>query len=101
MVRYEVTVDVEPELAERLAGYMREKHIPEILRTGCFAAISFEQAGPARFRTSYVARTQADLDRYLAEHTAHFRADFLAHFPSGASASREVWTVAEEWAHGG
>lgn len=97
MVLYEVTVEIEAELAEAFAAYMRDKHIPEIWRTGCFAAIRFEQAGPQRFRTCYAAATQADLDSYLSAHTAHFRADFLAHFPRGATAGREIWTVAQEW----
>ena len=96
-VAYEVVVDVEPALAERFARYMRETHIPQILGTGCFATIRFEQASPTRFRTAYVAHNQADVDRYLAQHTAAFRADFAANFPSGATATRETWTLVERW----
>ncbi len=97
MVSYEVTVDVEPKIAEAFEHYMRGKHIPEILATGCFRAIEFQRASPTRFRTSYRAASQADLDRYLAEHTARFREDFLEHFPEGAVPHREVWSLREAW----
>jgi hypothetical protein len=90
-------VDVEPKIAEAFEHYMRGKHIPEILATGCFCTVEFQRASPTRFRASYCAASQAELDRYLAGHTAHFRADFLDHFPEGAVPHREVWTVREAW----
>jgi hypothetical protein len=50
-----------------------------------------------RIRTRYEAARAADLERYLTEHTAHFRADFMARFPSGVRASREEWHQVAEW----
>lgn len=97
MVAYEVAVSVREDLAEAFERYMRGKHIPEILATGCFARIAFEQASPTLFRTRYEAASRADLDRYLGEHTAHFRQDFLAHFPEGCTPGREIWTELERW----
>ena len=96
IVSYEVTVDLAPALAEAFQAYMRGKHIPEILATGCFTGARFEQASPTRFRTCYLG-TRAGLDRYLAEHTAAFREDFLRHFPEGATASRDVWSGVQSW----
>ena len=101
MVTYEVVLEVEAPLAAALEDYMRRRHIPEILATGCFRRIAFERAGPTRFRTRYEAESQADLDRYLAEHTPRLRADFLAHFPTGVRVSREVWAEVERWESGG
>ena len=98
MVRYEVVVDVAPALAESFERYMRTKHIPEILATGCFDEIRFERGDGGRFRTAYAAAARAGVERYLAEHTAAFRADFQAHFPEGVAAAREVWTELEAWA---
>lgn len=97
MVWYEVVVDAAPELAERFEAYMRRKHIPEILATGCFAEIRFQRGDGARFRTTYAAASPEDLERYLADHTAAFRADFRDHFPEGVSAVREVWNDIEAW----
>ena len=97
MVRYEVVVDATPELAGRFEAYMRRKHIPAILATGCFAEIRFQRGDGGRFRTTYAAAGREDLERYLADHTAAFRADFLDHFPEGVGAVREVWSDLEVW----
>jgi hypothetical protein len=97
MIAYEVVAEVDERLVGRYEQYMREKHIPEVLATGCFQAAVLACASPGRYRTTYVARTQADLDRYLEAHTAGFRADFAAHFPEGVSLSREVWVTVERW----
>jgi uncharacterized protein DUF4286 len=96
-VRYEVTVEVEPPLAEAFVRYMSGKHIPEIFATGCFRRIQLDRAGPTTFRTVYDAATPDELDRYLREHTAAFRADFATHFPAGVTVSRATWTQLASW----
>ena len=97
MIRYEVVLEVELPLAAGLEDFMRGKHIPEILATGCFEDIRFERAGEGRFRTSYHAATKADLERYLALHTGGFRASVIQYFPKGVTAVRETWTELEAW----
>jgi hypothetical protein len=91
MVRYEVVADVKPELADRYEEYMRTRHLPDILSTRCFVSAALDRVSATRFRSRYEARTRADVDRYLAEHTARYRADFAAHFPTGVTLSREIW----------
>ncbi|HEY7614865.1 MAG TPA: DUF4286 family protein [Gemmatimonadales bacterium] len=97
MIGYEVTAVVESELVAAYEEYMREQHIPAVFATGCFQCTVFARSSPGRYRASYLARTQADLDRYLQEHTATLRADFAAHFPEGVSLSREVWVTVARW----
>ena len=97
MIAYEVTCEVEPRLAPAYEQYMREKHIPEVFATGCFHCTVFSRSTPGRYRTSFMARTQGDLDRYLQHHTEALRADFAAHFPEGVSLSREVWVTLGRW----
>jgi hypothetical protein len=97
MITYEVNVEVEPYLADGYQRYMVLKHIPEILETGCFAAIAFERSAPGRFRTRYQAADQEGLDRYLEDHTQRFREDFLRHFPEGTIVRRETWESLERW----
>lgn len=96
-VLYEVTLQVEPSLAGKVEEYMRQHHIPAILRTGCFERIRFDQASAGRFRTSYQARSVADLERYLRDHAPAMRAEFEAHFPSGVRLTRETWSPRELW----
>jgi Domain of unknown function (DUF4286) len=96
-VSYEVTLEIEPELLPAVIRELREHHIPEILKTGCFSAIRLDRIEDGRLRTRYEAASAADLDRYLHQHTAHFRAEFLARFPTGVRPSREVWQAVAEW----
>ena len=95
MIAYEVTVVVEEGLVDRFERYMRATHIPAVLATGCFQEAVFARSSPGRYRTGYVARAQADLDRYLESHAAALRAHFQARFPHGVSLSREVWVTVE------
>ena len=97
MIAYEVAAEMDERLAGRYEQYMRETHIPEVLATGCFQAAVLARASPGRYRTSYVARAQADLDRYLETYTAALRADFAAHFPEGVTLVREVWVTVDRW----
>ena len=97
MLLYEVTLQIEPSLAQTVEEYMRGRHIPAIFATGCFRRIRFDRASPARFRTCYQAESQADLNRYLQDHAPKFRAEFQADFPHGVRVTREVWTLQEAW----
>ena len=97
MISYEVTLQVEARLAGALEEYMRQSHIPGIFTTGCFRQIRFSLASPNRFRTSYQADRQADLDRYLKEHAPRLRAEFQARFPEGVTLTRETWVQREIW----
>ena len=97
MIRYEVTLDVEPGHAAAVMEYMRDVHIPDIFATGCFRIIRFERASPTRFRTSYGARRAEDLQRYLRDHAPALRAAFQARFPAGVSVARETWTEIAVW----
>jgi hypothetical protein len=96
-ILYEVTVEVEPALADAFVEYMTRKHIPEIYATKCFQRIRFDRAGPTTLRTSYQAATAGDLERYLQHHTAAFRADFAAYFPTGVRVSRVTWNGVASW----
>jgi hypothetical protein len=97
MINYEVTLQVEPRLAAAVEEFMRQRHIPEIFVTGCFRRIRFSVASSNRFRTTYQADGQADLDRYLGEHAPRLRAEFQAQFPQGVILTRETWVQREIW----
>jgi hypothetical protein len=97
MLLYEVTLQVDPALADAVQDHMRREHIPRIFASRCFQRIRFDQASAARFRTSYEAKTHSDLERYLVDHSGWFRADFQARFPTGVTVTRETWTSLESW----
>ena len=97
MVTYEITAEVREDLAESYEMFMRERHIPDLLATGCFVAATLSRSGVGRYRIRYEAPDQASLDRYLATEAPRLRADLAAQFPVGVGLTREVWTVVQSW----
>ncbi|MGN6392618.1 MAG: DUF4286 family protein [Gemmatimonadales bacterium] len=97
MLSYEVTATLDPLQGEEFERYMRERHIPDLLATGCFVAAAFARVAPGRYRMRYEAATPRDLDRYQADHAPRLRAEFSARYP-GVSLEREILTVLERWA---
>jgi len=97
MVSYEVTATVVATLTGEWEQFMRERHIPELLATGCFTAATLARLGTGRYRIRYEATSRADLDRYLATHAARLREEFATRFPAGIALEREVAEVLEAW----
>ena len=97
MIRYEVTLEVDPARAVEVAQYMRDVHIPEIFATGCFRTIRLERASAGRLRTTYLAARADDLEHYLRMHAPALRTEFQARFPAGVRIARETWTEIAVW----
>jgi hypothetical protein len=92
VITYEVTAIVDASLTRQYEEYMISKHLADVLESGCFVEAVLERAAAGKYRARYRAESEADLERYLREHTAAKRADFAKHFPTGVTLSREVWT---------
>jgi hypothetical protein len=97
VIRYEVRLDADPSQAAAIESYMRDHHIAAVLATGCFVGARFERAESGTFRTTYVAATPGDLDRYMADHATRLRAEFMDRFPDGVTPTRELWNELQEW----
>jgi hypothetical protein len=97
MLTYEITALVRPDLCDAYERYMRERHIPDLMQTGAFAAASFNRSAAGRYRIRYEAKTRQALDTYLAEQAPRLRQHFTDTFPEGIELSREEWTVVESW----
>lgn len=97
MIIYEITAKVGPDLCEKYETYMRKKHIPDLLKTGCFSGASLSTDSAGSFRMRYEAPNREALDRYLKEYASALRKDAEEHFPEGVELSRSEWTILEKW----
>ena len=88
MLIYEVTATVEASVREEFERFMAEKHIPEVLATGKFAA-AFFAGSDGLYRIGYHCDSREDLEAYYADHAAALRADVAERFPSGIELSRK------------
>jgi predicted enzyme related to lactoylglutathione lyase len=85
-----------PPLADRFEDYMAERHLPDMMATGCFLSATLSRSGD-RFQMMYTAADRAAIDRYLAEHGELLRADNLMRFPVGVEITRQLWDVMAEF----
>lgn len=70
MFIYNVTVKVEPQIAEAWLAWLRNEHIPQVMATGCFIdhqVLQLQEVddsdGPT-YAIQYKAATRADYDNY-------------------------------------
>ncbi|MGI8618958.1 MAG: DUF4286 family protein [Gemmatimonadaceae bacterium] len=100
MLTYEITAIVRADLCDAYERYMTDRHIPDVMRTGAFAAATFSRSAPGRYRIRYEVSSRETMDAYLADHAPGLRQHFAETFPVGVELSREEWTVLEGWIPG-
>lgn len=90
---YEVTVSLSPEIAGLFLDFLRNKHIEDILKTGCFTGAKLETEADAerRIRVRYLAADRESIDRYFEEHADRLRSAALERFPTGITIERAIW----------
>jgi hypothetical protein len=102
MILYIVTISIEPNVAHEWLAYMREKHIPQVLATGCFFSHEiFRVVDPPHERDwptyaiHYRARSRGDYDRYIAQHAADLRKDVIDRYGKRFTAARILVELVE------
>ena len=90
MYIYNVTVSIDKEIAQEWLNWMKSKHIPDVLATGCFTSnqiikVLSDDEG-ATFSIQYFFNEMNDYDRYRQqfapplqkEHTEKYNGKFAA-----------------------
>ena len=79
MLIYNVTTKIDTSIHEEWLQWMKQIHIPAILRTGCFVQSTFlrlletdETDGPT-YAAQYYAHSKADYNRYMELHATTLR----------------------------
>jgi uncharacterized damage-inducible protein DinB len=96
-VHYEVALDAAPGQVNEVTRFMVERHIGDVLDSGCFVSAHFMQESATRFRTAYIATSRDALDRYLAEHAPRIRNEFSKRFGDNVRMTRTVWEPRGDW----
>jgi hypothetical protein len=97
MIIYEVTTTVAGAAIERYEAFMRDRHIPDVMATGCFTHATITRSMAGRYRITYLTTDLDVLDRYLRTYAPQLRADFAAHLGTTVDVTREVWTELQSW----
>lgn len=69
MIIYNVTVNIEEDIHDEWVNWMRSKHIPDVLKTGCFhearfTRVMFKEELGITYSTQYLCDSEKVLQHY-------------------------------------
>jgi hypothetical protein len=102
MLLYNVTVCIDSNIYEDWIEWMKNTHIPEVLKTSCFSEarlsrVNGEEEGGFTFSIMYFASSQELYDRYQKEFAPALQKKHLEKFSGKFAAFRTVLNVIEEF----
>lgn len=102
MILYNVTVSIDNDVHEEWLQWMREKHIPDVMATGCFiesriSRVHGEEEGGKTFAISYICPSEELFDIYQKEHAPALQQDHTSRYHGKFAAFRTMLTVLEEF----
>ncbi|MBL7922631.1 MAG: DUF4286 family protein [Bacteroidia bacterium] len=98
MIIYNVTVNVDEELASEWLSWMKDVHIPEVMRTGMFTGyricrVLAEEAGGWTYAIQYTCNDMATYERYRDEFAPALKAETARKFGDRLVAFRTLLEV--------
>lgn len=79
MIIYNVTVKVEPVIAEDWLAWLHKEHIPDILNTGCFVKaivlklLEVDDSDGPTYAIQYYAESKSNYNYYIEKFAARMR----------------------------
>ncbi len=100
MVIYNVTISIDQHIAVDWLEWMRSKHIPDVLKTGCFlecklSKLNGHEEGGLSYSVMYLAPNQDALDLYQNQYAAALQQEHLLRFDGKFAAFRTTLSVIE------
>ncbi len=102
MILYNVTVSIDPDIANDWLDWMRNKHIPDVMATGCFresrlSRIQGEEQGGVTYSVMYLSPSKALMDKYQLEFAPALQKDHMQRYEGRFAAFRTMLEVIEEF----
>ena len=99
MIIYNVTVKVDPSIAEDWLRWMKEEHIPDLMNTGLFCdsrvcrLLEQDESEGITYSAQYSCDSMEDYQDYIREHAPAMREKGLKKFGNKFIAFRSVMSV--------
>ncbi len=102
MILYNVTVSIDPAIAEDWLEWMRTQHIPDVMATGCFvesriSRVHGEEEGGITYAITYLSLSQDKIDEYSEKHAPLLQQDHSERYAGRFAAFRTLLSVIEEY----
>jgi DUF971 family protein len=98
MYIYNVTVNIDPEIHKEWLSWMREKHIPDVMKTGCFTesrmvkVLNVDDEGHT-YSIQYTFSEMKDIEKYQAEFAKKLQAEHTDKFKDKYAAFRTLLEI--------
>ena len=102
MILYSVTINVNDTIHDEWVEWMRKKHIPEVMDTGCFASaemfriVSPEPDDGTTYGIQYAAKDILDYEKYQIEHAAILQTKLKDKYGRNFTSARTVMESLED-----
>ena len=98
MIVYNVTINVDADVAEEWLRWMKEVHIPDVMATGLFLdnrimRILAEEEGGLSYAIQYTCADMATYERYKSEHAPRLQAETQRKYGGRFAAFRTLLEV--------
>jgi hypothetical protein len=99
MIIYNVTVKIDAEAADEWVKWMKEEHMPELMKTGLFTdsrlcrLLEQDETEGRTYTAQYFCNTIEDYNSYIDNHAQHMRDKGFARFGNRFMAFRTVMEV--------
>lgn len=98
MIIYNVTVNIDDDVHEEWLAWMKEVHIPDVMKTGFFienriCRILVEEESGTSYAIQYTAKTMEDLQIYQKDHASRLQKEVLEKYGDKFVAFRTLMEV--------
>ena len=102
MLLYNVTISIDQSIEKDWLDWMKSKHIPDVMQTGCFlecriCRVHGEEEGGCTYAIGYIAPSQEEYDRYQTEHAPSLQQEHIEKYSGKFAAFRTMLSVIEEF----
>lgn len=99
MILYSVTVSIDNSIAEEWINWMKEVHVPDVMKTGCFIEskicrlLNAEEEGGLTYSFQYLAPDVAAFETYQKEHSPKLQKEHSEKYAGKFAAFRTLLEV--------
>lgn len=103
MILYNVTLSIDHLVEKQFLDWLRNKHIQEVLETGCFKSArlakltSHSQQDSTNYAVQYLAESQEFLDEYFSKYSGQLQAEGIKLFGDKLQSFRTELEVIEDF----
>ena len=104
MILYNVTINIDHDVHDEWLNWMKNKHIPDVLKTGLFienkiCRILAEEDGGKSYSIQYLLKSMEDYNKYQEKYAPTLQLEHTQKYEGKFAAFRTILEVVHEHKH--